>query len=269
MTIFLFNSYKEFIKEHLQNLPKAGHGEFRKFAEAMKVNSTFVTQVFKGDLHLSIEQGYRLTNYLALNELETDYFMLLLQYERSGDSQTQKYFFGKMTELKKENLNIKKRLKAESVLSESDHARFFSHWKYTLIFLMPSLTDFQTKDSIAKAVQLPKKEVFEIIDFLIETGLFKDKNGQLTIGDSHIFIGKDSPFIKNHHVNWRMHSIQNLSNHSIEDDVYFTNVNFISKADSDRLKEMILTFIEQYRMISQPSKSEELFCLNLDFYKVL
>ena len=57
MVIFEFDSYKDYVKTHVESLPNGGRGEWGRIARAIGVNSTMVSQIFKGPKDLSIEQA--------------------------------------------------------------------------------------------------------------------------------------------------------------------------------------------------------------------
>ncbi|MCB0362892.1 MAG: TIGR02147 family protein, partial [Bdellovibrionales bacterium] len=84
MDVFEFKDYKEFINRTIEAMPKKGYGTYRKIAHHLSINSVMVSQIFKGDRHLTSEQAHRISEFFGLNELATDYFILLVQIQRAG-----------------------------------------------------------------------------------------------------------------------------------------------------------------------------------------
>jgi plasmid maintenance system antidote protein VapI len=92
MKIFEFAEYKTFVNQKIKSMPKGGHGQFLKIAKILNVHTTMVTHIFKGDSNLSIEQGLKLANYLGLNELETEYFVALINQARAANQDSRNFF---------------------------------------------------------------------------------------------------------------------------------------------------------------------------------
>lgn len=268
MTIFEYKSYKKFVNDWLKLRPKAGHGEFRRFAEHLSVNSTFITQVFRGSVDLSVEQAYKLTQYLGLTDKEKDYFLLLVQVERAGDKSLKDYFQNKLAAAKQESTNLKDRLKASSELKKEHYYQFFSHWHYTVIVLLTALDKYQTAAQISEHLQLPLLQLRPMLDFLMEIGILQETKGKIKIKNLNIFVGQDSESVRRHHQNFRFKSQQFLDNADLSKNLFFTNPAVVSKEDAELIREKLIQFIEQYRKIAVPSPSEELYCLNIDWFKM-
>src|SRR5688500_8680007 len=84
MNIFETQNYKEFVIQWVKDQPNGGKGLYQKISEAIKVHSTRVSQVFQGSVNLTLEQASDLCDFLALKEIEAEYFLVLLQFERAG-----------------------------------------------------------------------------------------------------------------------------------------------------------------------------------------
>lgn len=70
MEIFDFTDYKKFIVSLLKLGPKKGRGSLKKMAEHLQVNSVVMSQIFKGDRNLNLEQAWELSEYFGFSELE-------------------------------------------------------------------------------------------------------------------------------------------------------------------------------------------------------
>src|SRR5690349_11426142 len=92
MTIFTYSDYKLFIRERVQLMPHRGRGQFRQMALHLDVNSTVISQIFKGSRHLSPEQGLKIAQYLGLADLETRYFLNLIYKERAGTQDLKNHY---------------------------------------------------------------------------------------------------------------------------------------------------------------------------------
>ena len=96
MNKFTFDDYKELIIQQVESLEKGGRGQFARIAKHLGVHTTFVTHVLRGASHLSVEQGIKICDFFLFSELETDFFIQLLQFNRAGDQKTRDFFSKKL-----------------------------------------------------------------------------------------------------------------------------------------------------------------------------
>jgi hypothetical protein len=84
MTVFEYTSYKSYVCDRIKTLPRGGYGEFRRIALALSMHTTTVSQVFRKHKNLTYEQAARLCRLWQMSELESDYFLTLVEWERAG-----------------------------------------------------------------------------------------------------------------------------------------------------------------------------------------
>src|SRR5262245_18895889 len=171
MKVFDFRDYKKFVLEELKTRPKGGRGELQRIARALRVHPTMVTHVLKANLHLSQEQSLALTEYLGLNELETEYFVALVQLARAGDARTKRFCESVVGRLRDKAMNLGSRLAAKSALSEQDQALFYSSWVYAAIRLLSAVPVAQSRAAFAETLGLSSSRVNKAVDFLVSRGL--------------------------------------------------------------------------------------------------
>lgn len=84
----------------------------------------------------------------------------------------------------------------------------------------------------------------DIVEFLLRTGLCKEEKGKITIGASSTHLDASSPWVKNHHSNWRQKVIQEINS---EDDwkLHFTSPLTISRRDAARVREILIKCLEE------------------------
>lgn len=270
--IFTFTDYKRFLKSFIKKLPRNGHGEAGRLAKSLGTNSTFISQVLNGSANLSAEQAYKLTIHFAFNPIETEYFMNLVSMNRAGDKATEAYFLNQLEKIRNQHSEIQNRLNLKSDLSEEDYATYYSHWYYSAVWLLTAIDEFQTKESIAQRLNLPLARITSVLDFLIQAKLVKNQNGKFIIDGTYIHVGKNSIHLRRHHLNWRQQSINQLEKSELNtesaSELHYTSPIVVSKKDAAQIREVLMETLEKFRSISVPSECEELYCLNMDWFKV-
>lgn len=108
----------------------------------------------------------------------------------------------------------------------------------------------------------------QVLLFLIEANIVVEKNGVLKPGLTQVHLDRKSPLIRQHHTNWRISAIQSLITEN-KDDLHYSTVSTLSKADAEKLKADMVKLIEHYAAKVQPSKEEVMYGFNMDFYNMI
>ena len=70
----------------------------------MECSKSLLSQVLKGDLHLTPEHGCRLAHFLNFNEDEQTYLLLMISLARSGTKDLEQHYRRQMEELRAQQL---------------------------------------------------------------------------------------------------------------------------------------------------------------------
>ncbi|MCC2680282.1 MAG: hypothetical protein K0R29_2858 [Pseudobdellovibrio sp.] len=266
MNIYEFDSYQKYLQNWLFSQPKHGHGVLKSWAQKLDVHSTLLSQVVNGKKDFSLEQADKLTEILNLSEQEAEYFMLLLMHSRAGTQSLKKKIKRKISEAQDKSKNISQRLKVQNALDEESKAVFYSSWIYSAIRNLTALKEMKSAEDIANFLGLPRDLVQTKIEFLIEKQLCVMNENGLTYGPSRTHVPADSPWVSQHHKNWRERGEQKMPLRD-QNNLYFTFPMSLSEADAEKIRKLIPSWIEEIHKIVGPSESECVRCLNIDFFK--
>jgi uncharacterized protein (TIGR02147 family) len=265
MNIYEYSDYKDFVRSWIAELPKAGRGELRRIAVRLGVSTTMVSQVFNGEKHLSLELACELADYLGLNDLETEYFFLLIDYGRAGSYRLQQQFKRRI-EVRRQNAKLlTSRLSKDIELSEATKAIFYSSWLFSGVRNLAALENSGV-DSIASHLKLPRNQVQKVLDFLIREGLVSQKAGKLTVGARRTLLPADSPLVTKHHQNWRLQAFQKMV-FSDSNNLFYTGPMTLSREVAAKIREELPSLIEKINKMVIPSSSEVAHCLNIDWFE--
>ena len=266
--MILFNclEYKGFLRSVIETQPNGGHGQMRRIALHLKVHTTLISQIFNGPKHFTMEQACSIASYFGLTDLETDYFLTLVECERAGTTQLKKRLMVRLNEIKIKASNLDTRLSKDTVLSEQVKAQFYSNWQYSGIRLLTSVDGLDSVTAIAERLDLPKEFVAKVLDFLLGSGLVLSEGGRLKMGPSRTHLASDSPFLINHHRSWRL---KNLSRAHLlgQDELMYTAPFTVSAEDSQKIRGEIVSLIEKVTDYVVKSPAEEGYCLGIDLCK--
>lgn len=265
--IFQYLSYKEFLNDYFSSLAGGGRGQSKKLAEFLGVSTVVVSQTLKGDRDFSIENAFKTTKYLKLSTLERKYFLKLVDYQKAGNYELKEFYLSELKDLQKKSREIKSKYSGVTELSDDDKAIFYSDRFYSSIRMASSLPTLNKVEDFAKYFNITQKRAQDIISFLVRTKLCKQDENGLSLGVQSTFVPANSIYIKNHHRNWRLHSMNRIDQLG-KDELMYTAPFSMSLKDYETLRVNLLKVIEDTIKLIGPSKEETIACLNIDLLKI-
>lgn len=266
MVIFDCHDYKKCVNDWIASQPRGGHGQLRQLALHLEINSVVMSQVFRGDRDLTLEQALGVTKFMGLSELERDYFLLLVQKSRAGSHDLKTVLEKQLETLRSTAQALKNRVKHQK-LNDEDRATFYSQWYYSAVRLGVSIPDMGTVSAIAHYLKLDRSLVSKVVEFLLKHQLVIEEKGKLNMGPQVTHVGHDSPFVNRHHANWRLKSLQAME--KVEDvDLFYTGPMALSNQAALDIRKMLVELVEKSTKKASASDSEVLRCLNIDWFGV-
>lgn len=266
--IYLYESYKDYVNDRLEGMPRRGRGVFAKMASAAQTYSSSISQVFRGDKHLTLEQAAAVADFLSLSDNETRYFLLLVQHARAGSPRLSRLLERELAAIRERENALETRLPAEGRIGDAEAATFYSDWAYSAVRQLSFLPGTQALDAMADRLRLPREKVQEVLNFLLETGLCVEKKGRIQPGPKHTHLPATSRWISRHHANWRLMAMEKHPILSRGSELAYSSPVTLSRRDVLRVRELLAELCEDVRSVVDRSKPEALYCLNLDWFEV-
>jgi plasmid maintenance system antidote protein VapI len=264
--IFEHSRSSSFLRHYLRVLPKKGFGEARKMANHLGVSSTYMSQVLSSAKVLTLEQAFELGEYLGLSALESEYFLLMIQSERAGTARLKAHFAQKLQELKQKSLKLVNRVDAKRSLTDQEKSIFYSNALYSAIHIYCATEKKgRSIEELAQRFDIPRTRVTEITRFLSGTGLCIETNGRFMTGTQSTHLEQGSPHLLKHYTNWRLRALKAAEALHEQELMYTINV-ALSVDDFIALREEMVQFIKTFLAKALPSPSEEVACLNMDWF---
>lgn len=260
--LFDFEDYRAYLR-HMLNREGARSGLRAKFARSLNCQSSYISQVISGDVHLSLEQAYRANEFLNHDTSHAHFFMLLVQMSRAGSHDLKKYYRSQIEGILRERSQIKNRVAPSRELTESQQARYYSHSDFASVHMGLAVPKLQTPSALSEALKLPQDRIESILSFLVSAGLAERKRDRFTIGNMHLHLGPDSPFLQQHHTNWRLEALKKLNAQS-SNHLHYSAAYSVSKRDFEKLRENLLQLIEKNLSVVRPSPEEMIVCQVID-----
>lgn len=266
MNFYEYNDYRDLVTVLLEE--KLGRGAKVKLAEALNCNPGYISQVLnKTKIHFSPENMVKICSFLKLDQFQEEFLMFLLHLGRAGSKDLENFWEKKVSWYRKQHLKVEKQVKNISQeLTDEAKAVYYSHWAYCAAHMLVSIENFNSADQIGKKLKIPNVLATKILKFLEENQLIIKNKEYFQIGKTRIHLKSDSPLVKTHHQNFRNKAIISLEEEN-DFDLHYSAVLTLSKKDANKIRLMLLKFIEEKEKILIPSPNEEIIALNLDLFK--
>ena len=262
--IFQFDDYKDYVKK---SLALKGHGARLRLAEVINCHSAYITQVLNKDAHFSMEQALEVSNFLNLTREEEEFLLLLLQLAKAGSKKLRDLTVRKIQEIREARALVSNRIKGKEDLDYVTQAKYYSRWYYAAIHVLVTIPGKKTKISIASYLGLEMSTVNEAIEFLESCNLISLTKTGYETGMTKVFLKGDSPFIVQHHYNWKLCAMNSILK-TRKENLHFSTVYTLSEKDFIKIREKLLENIQEIWSIVQPSQEEKLCSFTLDFFEL-
>jgi uncharacterized protein (TIGR02147 family) len=262
---FDFASYKDFLRDQL--LADGKRGQITRAAQAIGCEKSFLSRVINGELHLTPDHAFKVAKFLQLDFDCALHFRTQVDCERAGDREFKDFLQRQLDAQKKKHQLIQKKIQRKDQSFEALQQRYFSNWIWSAIHFLVSIPEFQTESALAKRLGMPEAQIRKILKSLEAQNMVALANGRWTYAGGEFHVGKDSPAVLMHHQNWRARALLDAQD-TENTNLHYTVVQTMSKADAERIKQMLLRFIEESSQIAGPSRPEEAVAITCDFFKV-
>ena len=195
--IFDFKDYKSYLNNWISQQKSNGRGIKSAIAKAANCQTAYVSQVMNENAHFSLEQAVVISSYLNHNDEETQFFLLLVQYARAGNQALRQQLKNNMQKILEQRSNLKERVDIKKSLDPVDQATYYSSWYYAAIHVAVSIPNLRSLEALSEYFSLDTKTTIKALNFLCSVGLLQKKGNEYNQGVTRLFLGKDSPMIKN------------------------------------------------------------------------
>jgi uncharacterized protein (TIGR02147 family) len=264
--LYSTDSYVQVIKSKI-NEKKEKWGLISAMAEACGCQKSHFSRVIGGKVDLTLEQAAGICDYFGFSEIETNYFLNLVQYARAGTKLLKQKIERRIRHIRQEQEDLSKRLNKPSIGVEQKEILYYSAWYWSAIHILVSIPSFQTVKTIAQKLSLSEEFVTYCLETLEQYDLV-GRNGSIwKTTSTPIHLSKKSSLIGLHHNNWRARAVL-AAQSPLDDGIHYTVVQSVSQSDYIKIKQILLDTVDEYMKTAGPSNEEELVCFCLDWFRV-
>lgn len=267
MKVFDYRDYRKYLLDRLATTGPT-RGLRAKLATVLNCQSAFISQTLEGKTHFSFEHAFKINGFLNHSTDEAHYFMLLVHHDRAGTQELRTYYADQIDFILTKREQVKERVGGQQQqLSVVSQMTYYSQWYFVAVHIAVAIPELRTAESISAYLRIPLVTVKECLNFLESVGLAVAEGSKYNIGKTRMHLSNESPMIHQHHANWRLQALQAVGK-SQNNSLFYSTLWAISNEDFAKIRKMLLDAIERFDPICMASKEEDLFCLNLDFFRL-
>ncbi len=172
--IYTYTDYRAFLKDHIAEKQKTTSAfSYRQISQKAGIRSSgFLSWVLQGKRNISERLINELIRILKLNQIEADYFSILVHYNQANTVIERKRFFDELVTFRK---------KAYKTI-KPERFEFYKHWYYAALRELVAITSVSDDNNvqIAKLLSPPlnPSQVRAGLEDLLKLGMIrKSKNG--------------------------------------------------------------------------------------------
>ena len=274
MALFLydFSDYKAYLEKCVTEL-RGGPSRltFAALAKQAKINRSYLSQVIKGDAHLSSDQLELITSALGLAEDDRDYLLLLLDIERTQIKERRARLESKAHELRREKLKSQSFLKTNDVAAASSaEAAYYQDPYCSLTHMFLTIPTYATAPQLlAEKMGISEAHLARVLQILCSAGVIEKKGDVYEIQNQLRHLEATNPLAQVHRTLMRLKGLDVLARQSSDRD-YFLSTSFSA---NERVRESIRRrFLDFLKSVSEDVERtkdvEEVFHINFDLFKV-
>lgn len=269
-SIYAYDDYKKYLTDLGESRPR---GYRRELAERAQCQTGYVTQVLSGSAHFSLDQAFKIAEFLGLDDEASDYLLLIVNFARSGSVGLRRSLQRKIKKARESKLDLKRNISSSQRPKEQvgqsglELQEYYSSWLYSAVHVLVSSSRFQSRDALLRVLQISPSQLNRILEYLNKINLIKESQGKFSMTEVALHLGQESPLVVQHHNNWRVRAMQSIALRN-SGNLHFSSVFTLSEADAEEIRENLVGQISRSVKRAQQSPSELAYAMNLDYFRL-
>lgn len=255
--------YREFLNSYISYRKKTGLYSLTRFAREIGFRSSnYASLILSGKRNLAVKDGLKIAKLLSMTEIETQYFMMLIQHNDAEDT-TQKKFFKQWL-----NSISAKNPKARLVLKPADTPQLLAEWFIPALLACLHVDRGTSVGQMISLTGLQKKEIVPVMVELVARRLVHQKEELYYLMSSGVMdaqYGKHFQF-KNFQKIQLDRALAILNRNSDRDAKFASNIYLLSKDSLQDLKVKIRDLLVSVDVDSEVEMSDQLVQLNIQLF---
>jgi uncharacterized protein (TIGR02147 family) len=265
--VFSLQDFRAVIKAKIEE-SRGVKGYRSRLAEAGGFQRSFLSQVLNSSVLLTPDHALGLCRFWNFSELETDYFLNLVNLSRAQKLDLRRYYEDKIKKMREAHQDLSTRLgRQKQVLKGDSESLYYSAWYWNAIHLCTSVPHLRSPQAIAERLKLPLGLVQTVLAGLEQMKLITKTSNAWKTSNSHLHLSKESRLVAPTHSHWRQKAISRFQDCNLSG-LHYSVTFAMSREDGERVHNLILELVDKTKKIVEPSTEEEVYCFLCDYFPI-
>ncbi len=267
--LFKCDDYREAIQIQISR-EGVGRGYRTLMARAAGCQPAYLSQVLARSVHLTPEHASGLCDFWGLSELESEYFLTLVNLARSGNKRLSERLVRRLAQLKSEYEEQKPTsLKIEQHQYQKERAIFYYlNWAPSAVHLLLMIPGYDTPAAIGRRLKLDEAVVLTALRTLEELGIATRADSRWILTARTLHADDESLFAPHHHRNWREKASDYFRYGKMSANFHYTSVYSLDQKTFQEIRELFSNMVASSKRLVIPSPEETIACMNLDWFEI-
>lgn len=263
--LYKYDNYLNFLVFFFSK--KKQRGLKKKAADAMNVNTSFLSHILNGRQNLNEDQAFALSRFIGLSVDETNYFLLLTQKERASSSALKLHKEKEIQRLQRKQSKLSAKIESKTKsINKEEMAEYYKSWIPTALHFLSAVPEYQTVSALGNRLQLDRQVLFENIELLTQLELIERNGDNVRFTSGNIHLSSNSTWVKNYHRHIRQKTIDAIDRS--QDNFHYSSVSAFAKKDYENVRTILSEAIEKIRKLIASSKEEEVYIYSTDLLEL-
>jgi hypothetical protein len=246
-------------------------------AEALRLQKTYVSRVLRGQAHFNSDQLYQCCLYLGLNDEDSGYLSLLLEFARSSVPQRKKRLQGKIHQLQTDRRKIQRHLRAKMVEPEpasgagarNGYIEYYLDPRAALVHVYMNLVEYRRNPyKIKQVLGIPEKQFRALLKLLerLEIIRWSPLQSAYDLLLDHIHLPKESPLTFPSEELTRIMAIEHMRKLTADQRFHYSFTFAADEKTRAVVHDEFLKFLRHVEAVIKPAPSEEVYHMAFDLF---
>jgi hypothetical protein len=224
--------------------------------------------VLNGPGHFTLEHAALIDEFLCHAPEESEYFLLLVHKARAGNHTLARSYRRRMKEIisghqQRAEIKLAKPVAAD----DAALALYYSSWQVSATHIA-LMTGPQSFAKLMARLAMPQAVLQNALRLLEDLDLVSKEKDVYCAHPARWHLPPESPWIRQHHQNWRRKVIQKLDGDRSKTDLHYSGPMVLAAGSVHKLRRLLINTIEQLEpLIAEPGE-DEAHAICLDFFRV-
>lgn len=269
MNIFEFDDYKRALRDLLEAKKRllGNRVTSEKLAKACGIQKTYLSRVLNDSAHLSSDQLFLACQYLAVNETDREYLMLLHERQRSHIPERRAQLERSLETMRREQLRSNRYVQSEQTQMIKPNELYFMDPLLPLVHVFLTIDQYAKQPrNIAQTLNISIELLTSALNTLQQMNLIAFTAERCEVLVQAMHLNPESSAYNSFRTNQRINALQRIQ-WLPKDRSYNFSVTFSADAKTKKLiHKKFLEFLSEVRLMAESADKEEVYQMVFDLF---